>query len=102
MAFESWIENVGVAPLYHHYDFALRFRQGDNAFIVPCKDVDVRTWLPGDTCMDRKVTLPKGLRPGLVELSAGLIDAKKQCKVSFANKPRFFDRWLQLGKMEVV
>jgi hypothetical protein len=103
MAFESWIENVGVAPIYHRYDFALRFRQDDNSFIVPFKDVDIRTWLPGDACLCQDVPLPAGLRPGLVELSAGLIDREtNEAKVSFANKPRFIDRWLQLGKLEVV
>ena len=102
-AFECWIENVGVAPLYYRYDFALRFRQDDNSFIVPFDDLDVRTWLPGDICIDRPVTLPAGLRPGLVELSAGLIDRQtQQAAVSFANKPRFTDRWLCLGKFEVV
>ena len=102
MAFECWIENVGVAPIYYSYDFALRFRQGDNAFIVPFKDVDIRKWLPGDACPSQFVQLPQGLRPGLVELSAGLIDGKTQeAKVSFANKREFKDRWLLLGKMEV-
>ena len=102
-AFECWIENVGVAPIYHRYDFALRFRQDDNAFVVPFKDVDTRTWLPGDACLLRSVPMPSGLRPGPVELSAGLIDPQTQeAKVSFANKARYKDRWLLLGKFEVV
>jgi hypothetical protein len=103
MAFDCWIENIGVAPIYHRYDFALRFRQDDNSFIAPLADVDVRTWLPGDVCLARALTMPAGLRPGLVELSAGLIDVRTQeAKVSFANKPRYSDRWLHLGKLEVV
>ncbi len=102
-AFDCWIENTGIAPLYRRYDFALRFRQDDNSFIVPFKDVDVRTWLPGDVCLERSLTMPSGLRPGLVELSAGLIDAQsQQAKVSFANKTEYSDRWLHLGKFEVV
>jgi hypothetical protein len=40
---------------------------------------------------------------GLVELSAGLIDPQTQeAKVSFANKTQYSDRWLHLGKFEVV
>ena len=50
------------------------FRQDDNSFIVPLKDIDVRTWLPGDVCLRRPLSMPPNLRPGLVELSAGLID----------------------------
>lgn len=101
--FDCWIENVGVAPIYRRYDFAIRFRQGDNSFIVPLKDVDIRTWLPGDFYLDRAIQLPKGLRAGLVELSVGLIDPQTQeAKVRFANKNAYSDRWLHLGKFEVV
>ncbi len=102
-AFDCWIENVGIAPIYRRYDFALRFRQDDHSFIVPFSDVDIRSWLPGDVCLRRTVPLPQGLRPGLVEFSAGLIDSQSQeAKVSFANTTRFKDRWLLLGKFEVI
>ena len=74
------------------------------AFVGPWgKGDDVRTWLPGDACPRRSVPLPAGLRRGLVELSAGLIDGQtQQAAVRFANRPRFKDRWLLLGKLDVV
>ncbi len=102
-AFDCWIENVGVAPIYRRYEFALRFRQDDRSFVVPFSDVDIRTWLPGDTWLLRSVPLPPQLRTGLVELSAGLIDGQsREAKGSFANTTRFKDRWLLLGKFEVI
>ena len=101
--FHSWIENVGVAPIYRRYDFALRLRQGDHEEITVINDVDIRKWLPGDTIVEKKIQLPHSIRPGWVELSAGLIDpATREARVSFAVKEAFSDRWVSLGGIEVV
>ena len=100
--FHSWIENVGVAPIYRRYDFALRLRQGDTEEIRVLKEIDIRTWLPGDTIIDTKIQLPPSLKPGWVELAAGLLDPKtREPRVSFAAKENFSDRWLSLGGIEI-
>jgi len=101
--FTCWIENVGVAPIYRRYDFALRLRQGDRAEILPLEDVDVRTWLPGDVWLDEQIRLPAGFRPGPADLSVGLIDPQtKEAKVSFAVVERYSDRWTPLGWVQVT
>ena len=100
--FSSWIENMGCAPIYRHYAFALRLRQGDREEIVTLDDVDIRKWLPGDAVIESRVKLPSGFRPGFVHLAAGLIDPKtRAAKVSFAVKETFSDRWVSLGGIEV-
>lgn len=98
---ESWIENVGVAPIYRRYDFALRFRQDSKEEIVTLDDVDIRTWLPGDEWIATDIDLPKGFRQGAVEVAAGLIDAGQQAKVRFAVKEQFKDNWVDLGRIDV-
>jgi hypothetical protein len=101
--FESWIENVGVAPIYRRYDFALRLKQGDHEEIIVLDDVDIRKWLPGDAIIDRSIALPASIKPGWVELSAGLIDpVSKEARVSFAVKEVYSDRWVALNGIEVV
>ncbi|MCW8130354.1 MAG: DUF4832 domain-containing protein [Planctomycetota bacterium] len=101
--FQSWIENVGVAPLYRDYAFALRFRQGDREEIVPIRSQKVRTWLPGDVWIDEQVKLPDGFKKGWVNFAAGLIDPKtKQAKVRFAVKEQFSDGWVDLNGLEVL
>jgi hypothetical protein len=101
--FQSWIENAGVAPLYRRHDFALRFRQGDREEVVVLDDIDVRTWLPGDVWLDKQVRVPASMKPGFIELSAGLVDpATKEARVSFAAQEVFSDRWLDLAGFEVV
>lgn len=93
---------MGVAPLYRRYDFALRFRQGDYEQIVPLKDVDVRTWLPGDAWISRSLPLPPGIKPGWVDLAAGLLDPRTgQARVRFAVKEQFSDGWVDLNGFEV-
>jgi hypothetical protein len=100
--FNSWIENMGCAPIYRPYAFALRLRQGDREEIITLDEVDIRTWLPGDALIETRVKLPPSIKPGYVHLAAGLIDPKtRAAKVSFAVKETFSDRWVSLGGMEV-
>jgi hypothetical protein len=100
---QAWIENVGVAPIYRRYMFALRLRQGDREEIVPLEDIDIRTWLPGDTWIDRTIPLPAGLEPGYADLAAGLVDpVTHQARIRFAAREVFSDRWLCLGGIELT
>jgi hypothetical protein len=100
--FQCWIENVGAAPIYRDYTFALRLRQGEREAIVPVPDVDIRTRLPGDVWLDRAVPLPEGFRAGWVQVAAGLIDPEsRQPRIRFANKETFADLWLDLGGLEL-
>jgi hypothetical protein len=102
LMFRAWIENVGVAPLYRRYDFALRFRQDERDTIVKLEHIDPRQWLPGDVWLDRPISLPQGMQPGWVEVSAGLLDpATGKAAVNFAVKERFADRWVLLGGTEI-
>jgi len=101
--FHSWIENVGCAPIYRRYDFALRLRQGDHEEIIPIKSVDIRKWLPGDAIIDTNVKLPPSIKPGWAELSAGLIDREtNEARVSFAVKEVYSDRWVALAGIEIL
>jgi hypothetical protein len=102
MRFRLWIENTGVAPLYHPYKFAIRFRQDQNEQIIILDDTDPRDWLPGDVWIDKSVEVPPGFRTGTLELSAGLIEpVTKKAKIHFAVKERFPDCWTSLGFTEI-
>ncbi|MFB3893794.1 MAG: DUF4832 domain-containing protein [Phycisphaerae bacterium] len=100
--FQAWVENMGVAPIYRRYQFAVRLRQGQRTAVIPLEDEDIRTWLPGDTWLDKRLTLPNEFERGYVEVSAGIIDpATKHAKVSFAVKERYADRWTPLDGFHV-
>jgi hypothetical protein len=101
-AIQCWIDNVGVAPIYRPYAFALRLRQRGHEEIISVNDVDIRAWLPGDVWLDKRVTLPAGLQQGWAELSAALIDPEsRRPAVRFAVREQFSDGWVPLGGIEV-
>jgi len=101
--FQSWIENTGLAPIYYPYEFALRLRQEDREAILVLDGIDPRTWLPGDVWLDRVIPMPAEMKPGLADLSAGLIDPEThQAAVCFDIKENFSDRWASLGQVEIV
>ena len=100
--FWIWIENAGVAPIYRPYVLAFRFRQGKNAHVVRVKS-DIRTWMPGDWVSADKVSFPKTLKRGEVDVDIGIVDPKtEQPKVLFAIDKRSDDGWHPLTKMDVV
>ena len=101
--FTTWIENVGVAPIYRRYDFALRLRQGDREETVVFTDVDIRKWLPGDAWIDKWVRLPEGFTAGEVTISAGLVapEGGDEVRVRFAVEEQDEDGWVRLGAIRV-
>ena len=95
--FQAWIDNVGVAPIYRRYDVVLRLRQDERTILLPLSDLDIRTWMPGDTWIDQRVTIPPEVQPGYAELSIGLVDKKTgKSAVRFAVKEQFADGWVPL------
>ena len=67
-----WIENRGVAPIYHKYDFVLRLK-GDGASLDYPQNVDIRKWLPGDNILNLEIHLPEDLKKGSYRLEAGIV-----------------------------
>lgn len=82
-----WIENRGVAPIYHKYPFVLRLRNEWHTYTFETT-ADISTWLPGDNLLDDVIVLPEDMAPGEYILEAGITDGST--KVLFANDtPRF-------------
>lgn len=100
--FEAWIENVGVAPLYHNYALALRLRQGDQEVVTPLSCVNLHEWLPGDAWVEEDVTLSDAFRAGSLDLAVGLVHSKTNAPgVRFAVEEQDTDGWVPLGGMEI-
>ena len=75
--FSMWIENRGVAPIYHSYPFIIRLR-GENGIYDFETDADITSWLPGDILWDGTLTLPEDLPEGAYILEAGISNGKEQ------------------------
>ena len=102
LACEVWIENVGIAPIYHRYDLALKLTQG-NRVSIHRSSADTRTWLPGDIWLQEEITVPHDFELGTVMLHAALIHPQDDARrVRLANEGYDGDGWLPLGTVEIV
>lgn len=95
---QFWIENVGVAPIYHKYPFVIRLR-GENMRYEFVTDADITTWLPGDVIYDTDVMLPVGCPKGSYVLEVGL--RKNNEIIHFASEGQENDGFLYVGKLTV-
>ena len=101
LAFTTWWENQGVAPSYRQFPVVLRLSGAQGSAAIQTA-ADIRQWLPGDAIYDDSVTLPADLRPGLYELSIGIVDpATGQPKVKLAIAGVTAEGWYPLGKIEI-
>jgi hypothetical protein len=102
LAFKSWWENKGVAPIYKK-NFLLAFRlQGNNKSEVLITDANIVSWLPGDNIYDDGVIIPPDLPTGTYQLQIGIVDRQThQPKVNLAIEGRDTEGWYSLGKVEI-
>jgi hypothetical protein len=97
-----WIENVGVAPVYRQYTFAIRLTQGNRSHIFRSSS-DILEWLPGDVFVHETVPVPDFFEPGKIMLHAGLIDPETETpRVRFAVEESDEDGWVMLDTVELV
>jgi hypothetical protein len=102
LAFTTWWENKGVAPIYKDFALALRLRgQGrTNVFVT---DADIREWLPGDSVYDSSITVPADTPEGEYEVSIGIIDRDaRQPKVKLAIAGVDSEGWYPLTRIKVA
>lgn len=106
LAFTSWWENKGVAPIYRKYPLALRLR-GSTGSTVLLTDADIREWMPGDNLYDGAVFVPWQMAEGDYELELALIEPPRvsetapQPVVDLAIEGRTGDGWYSLGRILV-
>jgi len=101
MEFQTFIENVGCAPIYRPYKLAYRFTQGRRSLVAHSKQ-DIRTWLPGNVWFAERITLPKGLKPGEATIDVGIVNDDDQPVVWFAIKGKLAAGWHPMTKIDVV
>jgi hypothetical protein len=98
---DVWIENVGVAPLYHPYRLVIRIVQEDRAHLVEI-DGDLKKWLPGDICLRSRIEMPGTFKQGAAVLQAGIVKpGGKAPAIRFAVKEQDAGGWVQIGKVIV-
>ena len=97
-----FIDNVGCAPIYRRYAPAIRFRQGDRSKVVRLK-ADIRTWMPGHTCFEERIAVPRGLAKGEAKVDLVIVGKDDKPRVWFAIQgPTTGDGWHPLTSMDIV
>ena len=97
-----WMENEGVAPLYHPCAFMLRLKgeRFSTELETPLRPVD---WLPGDTVSGFDVALPSACPEGDYLLEAALVEPGRPAGgISLASKGRLDEGWLEIGPLRVL
>ncbi len=101
LAFTTWWENKGVAPVYRDYRFALRLINQEKTEVL-VTDANLLTWLPGDIVYDDKVFLPHDMPEGTYELELAIIaPATYEPKVKLAIGDVNEEGWYPMGKVLV-
>lgn len=102
LAFTTWWENKGVAPIYKDFPLALRMK-GQGRQRVLLTGADIRQWLPGDNLYDGAVFIPADMPEGEYELAIGIVDRdthEARVKLAIAGVDR--DGWYPLTTIRVA
>jgi hypothetical protein len=75
LAFTTWWENKGVAPVYKDYKFAVRLRHPERTQVL-VTGADLQTWLPGDIVYDDRVFLPQDMPEGNYDLEIAIVSPR--------------------------
>lgn len=101
LAFMSWWDNKGVAPIYKKFLLAIRLTNEKRSEVL-ITDADITTWLPGDNLYDDAVFVPIDMPAGIYQLQIGIVDPQShEPKINLAIEGRDFKGWYQLGKIEI-
>ncbi len=101
LAFRTWWENKGVAPIYRKFTLALRLKN-DKRTEVFYLDEDIRKWLPGDIVYDDAIFMPVDMPEGTYDLGIAILDPHTlKPKVLLAIEDKGSDGWYHLGKVSV-
>lgn len=76
-----FLENIGVAPIYHKYPMVIRLRNGATVYDFET-DADITKWLPGSHKWEGCIVLPEKIQKGTYCLEMGITDGNT--KVMFA------------------
>ena len=94
-------ENVGVAPIYKDYKFAVRLKNENKTLVLPTSAV-LLNWLPGDIVHEENLFLPVDMPEGIYDLEIGIVSPVTfEPRVKLAIEGQTADGWYQMGKITV-
>ncbi len=101
LSFTSLWENIGVAPIYKDYKFALRLKNLQRTQVLPT-NANLLTWLPGDIVYDETLYIPFNMPVGKYQLEIAIVSPVSydpRVKLAIAGVKE--DGWYPMGEIEV-
>ena len=94
-------ENIGVAPIYREYIFAVRLRNSMKTIILPT-DAKLTEWLPGDILHYENLYIPFDAPLGKYQLEVAIVSpASFEPRVKLAIEGKTDDGWYHIGEIEI-
>ena len=101
LSFASLWENIGVAPIYKDYKFAVRLRNAQKTLVLPT-NANLLDWLPGDIVHDEKLYIPYDMPLGKYQLEIAIVSpVSYEPRVKLAIEGITDDGWYPMGEIEV-
>jgi len=101
LSFTSLWENIGVAPIYKNYKFAVRLKNGQKTQVF-ITTADLLTWLPGDILHDETLYIPYDMPLGKYRIEIAIVaPVSNEPRVKLAISGREEDGWYPMGEIEV-
>lgn len=67
------VDNLGVAPIYKQLPLMVRLKNADHSYEFNT-DVNIKTWMPGETENEISVTLPDDIASGTYDIEIGIFN----------------------------
>ncbi len=101
LAFTTWWENKGVAPIYKSFKLALRLKNETRTEVF-ITDANILQWLPGDIIYDDNIFLPIDMPEGKYSLELAIVSQNThEPKVKLAISGINEDGWYPMGEILV-
>ena len=94
-------ENIGVAPIYKDYIFAVRLKNTQKVQVLPTS-ANITDWLPGDIVHDEKLYIPFDMPIGKYQLEIAIVSpVSYEPRVKLAIEGITSDGWYSIGEIEI-
>ena len=101
LSFSSLWENVGVAPVYKEYLFAVRLRNEQKTIVLPTA-ANIRDWLPGDILYEENLYIPLDAPAGKYRVELAIVSpVTYEPRIQIAIDGKTDDGWYFLGDVEI-
>jgi len=95
------LENIGVAPIYKDYLFAIRLRNDQKTIILPT-NAKLTEWMPGDILHHEQLFIPFDAPVGTYRLEVAIVSPVTfEPRVQLANEGKTSDGWYGIGQLTI-